>query len=73
MYASARFDGLLLVGGDLVLDDARVIGAARVGGRILVAAGGTIEGSACALARALRSLSTLRAPMLLPEGRIHPL
>jgi hypothetical protein len=73
LYANARIDGLLLVGGDLVVDDARVVGMARVGGRVQVGAAGRIEGSACALARALRALPTLRAPMLLPEARIHPL
>jgi hypothetical protein len=73
VFASARFDGLVLVGGDLVVGDARVVGMARVAGKVRVGAGGRIEGSACALTRALRALPTLRAPVLLSEGRIHPL
>jgi hypothetical protein len=71
--AGARFDGLVLGGGDLIVEDGRLVGAARVAGSVTVGAHGRIDGSACAVARALRALPTLRAPMLLPEGRIHPL
>ena len=59
--------------GDLIVDAARLIGMARVSGAVLVRSGGRVDGSACAVARGLRSLGSARAPFPLPENRVHPL
>jgi hypothetical protein len=71
---AARFHGLALVGGDLVLEgSSTLVGAARVGGAMRLR-GGTVDGSACAVARALRAALRLRWPLAVPNaGRVHPL
>lgn len=59
-----RFDGVVLVGGSLALeDDAEVRGMVRVGGDLKVATGSRIRGSPC---RALRALEAFRSPLQRP-------
>ena len=54
------------------IEDGSFVGTARVGGAVRVTGRGRIDGSACAVARALRALPSVRAPLLLPGGRVHP-
>lgn len=56
VLSGTRFEGLLLVGGSLTLrDGARLLGAARAGGDVLVDPASALDGSPCRALRALES------------------
>ncbi len=76
VLSGTRFDGLLLAGGSLTLrDGARLLGAARAGGDILVDPASALDGSPCRTLRALESVADVLARpvplaglVLLPPG-----
>jgi hypothetical protein len=69
LTAGARFEGLVLVGGNLTVDGASELrGAARVRGRVRVEGGARVSGRVCAALLALRAAPALRRPLHLPGG-----
>jgi hypothetical protein len=71
----ARFDGVVLVGGQLhLLGGAELVGFAQAAGGVTVAAGSRARGSACASTLALDAArAVLGGPVLVPGGWIGPL
>ena len=69
------FSGFALVGGDLVVEDGATFqGMGRVQGRLRLRNGGSVLGSACSAALALRAAVELRHPVrLLAGSRVHPM
>ncbi len=72
--AGARAEGLLLVGGDLILEPgAEVVGAVRVRGGVRLAEESRIVGDRCAVGSALREAPSLSIPLPVPGGSWIPI
>lgn len=67
------FAGVVLVGGDLILEEGSTLTGMAIVGAARLRSGARIDGSACAVARALRAAPSLRWPTPLPGGRVQPL
>lgn len=69
LTGEARVQGLVLVGGDLIMEDGAVLeGMARVRGVLRLGGSALFRSSACPVLWALENLSVLQEPILLPGG-----